>query len=110
MATEERGQAGYADTLGVRLLRGLAGAGLYVLTTAEAREIGATLGIGERYLSQLLPRLVEGGWLTRLRRGLYAQAGLLPGEASLPPFVVATRLVSPAAISHWSAMSHHGLT
>jgi predicted transcriptional regulator of viral defense system len=106
----ERERAGYADTLGVRLLRGLAEAGHYVFTTADAREVAAPLGIGERYLSQLLPHLVDGGWLTRLRRGLYAQAGLLPGEVSLSPFVVATRLVSPAAISHWSAMSHHGLT
>ncbi len=110
MATKEREQASYTDTLGVRLLRGLGERGRYVFTTAEAREVGAPLGIGERYLSQLLPSLVAGGWLTRLRRGLYAQAGLLPGEVSLPPFVVATRLVSPAAVSHWSAMSHHGLT
>jgi predicted transcriptional regulator of viral defense system len=53
---------------------------------------------------------VAGGWIRRLRDGLYAGTGTLLGDVDIHPFAIATHLVSPSAISHWSAMSHHGLT
>ena len=50
------------------------------------------------------------GWVQRLRRGLFAGTGSLPGEQHLHPFAVATKLIEPSAISHWSALQYHGLT
>ena len=102
--------AGYGETLGIRLLREMAGRGLFIFSTDEAKAAGGQLGIDEGYCPQLLAHLVAGGWLLRLRRGLYAGLGGLPGSVEVHPFAVATRLVSPAAISHWSALHHHGLT
>jgi len=59
---------------------------------------------------RLLSALVAGGCLPRLRRGLYGCTGDLAGTVSIHPYAVATSLVSPSAISHWSTLSHHGFT
>jgi len=40
-------------------------------------------------------RLVAAGWIERLRRGLYATSGALPGGLALHPFAVATALGHP---------------
>lgn len=101
---------GYGETLGVKLLRELAGRGSFIFTTEDAKAVAADLAIPETYLPQLLSKLATGGWLLRLRRGLYAGMGKLPGEVEVHPFAVATNLVAPSAISHWSALHHHGLT
>ncbi|MFH1709207.1 MAG: type IV toxin-antitoxin system AbiEi family antitoxin [Planctomycetota bacterium] len=45
-----------------------------------------------------------------MRRGLYAIAASVPGVSPVHEFEIAMALVSPAAISHWSALHHHGLT
>lgn len=103
-------RAGYADTAGLRLLRELGDAGRFLFTTDEARSAALPLGISEAYLRPLLARLVDGGWLVRLRRGLYAGTGGRLGQMHLHPFVIATHLVPDAVVSHWSAMQHHGLT
>jgi predicted transcriptional regulator of viral defense system len=101
---------GYGETLGVKLLRELTQRGSFIFTTEEAKAAAADLAIPATYLPQLLSKLAAGGWLLRLRRGLYAGMGRLPGEVEVHPFAVATNLVSPSAISHWSALHHHGLT
>ncbi|MCG3143162.1 MAG: hypothetical protein HONDAALG_00483 [Gammaproteobacteria bacterium] len=101
---------GYGETLGVKLLRELAERGSFIFSTEDAKAAAADLAIPETYLPQLLSKLATGGWLLRLRRGLYAGMGRLPGEVEVHPFAVATNLVSPSAISHWSALHHHGLT
>jgi predicted transcriptional regulator of viral defense system len=101
---------GYGETLGVKLLRELAGRGSFIFSTEDAKAAAADLDIPGTYLPQLLSKLAAGGWLLRLRRGLYAGMGRLPGEVEVHPFAVATNLVSPSAISHWSALHHHGLT
>lgn len=103
-------QPSYSDSLGVQLLREMASGGHFIFTTKEARVTAEPLGISEAYLRKLLHQLVAGGWLVRLRDGLYAGTGKLSGELDIHPFAIATHLVTPSAISHWSAMSHHGLT
>jgi predicted transcriptional regulator of viral defense system len=100
----------YGESLGIRLLRELFERGLFVFTIEDARAAAADLGIPASYLTQLLSKLAAGGWLLRLRRGLYAGTGRLPGEVEVHPFAIATSLVAPSAISHWSALHHHGLT
>ena len=100
----------YGQTLGVRLLRELTAEGLIVFSSADVRRVGTQLGISSDYLRVLISQLARGGWLTRLRRGMYAVTGALAGDLHIHPFAVATQIVQPSAISHWSAMHHHGLT
>ncbi len=100
----------YGNTKGLRLLQELANQGLFIFTVVDARATAVGLGISDNYLSQVLSHLSHAGWIIRLRRGLYAGTGSLPGGVQVHPFAVATRLVEPSAISHWSAMSYHGFT
>src|SRR5262245_22634243 len=101
---------GYGETLSVKLLRELTQRDSFIFTTEEAKTAATDLAIPETYLPQLLSKLATSEWLLRLRRGLYTRMGRLPGEVEVHPFAVATNLVSPSAISHWSALHHHGLT
>jgi predicted transcriptional regulator of viral defense system len=66
--------------------------------------------LGVKNLRMLLSQLVRGGWLQHLSRGLYTFSTATPATPQIPSFAIATALVKPSAISHWSAMSHHGLT
>lgn len=98
------------DPQGIRLLRSLVGEGRYIFDMAEAKEAARKLGISEAYLREALFRLAKTDWVKRLRKGLYATTGSISPEAQVHPFAIATRLVTPSAIGHWSALSHHGLT
>ena len=100
----------YGQALGIRLLRELTAEGLIVFSSVDVRRIGTRLGISSDYLRVLVSQLAYSGWITRLRRGMYAITGPLAGDLHIHPFVVATQIVQPSAISHWSAMHHHGLT
>ena len=68
------------------------------------------MGLSSGYFRQALHHLVRDGWIVRLQKGIYALSGAVPGTTALHEFEIAMALVAPAAISHWSAMSHHGLT
>lgn len=103
-------ETGYSDTLGLRLLRKLASEGRYIFEVKDARSAASPLGVSDTYLPVLLSRLEDGGWLARLRRGLYAIEGGVPEKVHVHPFAVATHLIPSTVISHWSAMSYHGLT
>lgn len=95
---------------GVRLVRRLASEGDRVFTTARARELAPDVDLSEGYFRQALHHLTKAGWLVRLRKGLYALSSSVPGTTAAHEFEVAMALVEPAAISHWSALHHHGLT
>jgi predicted transcriptional regulator of viral defense system len=56
-----------------------------------------------------LSALIRSGRLERIKRGTYALKTPPPGM-EIHPFDIATALIQPAAISHWSALSHHGFT
>ncbi len=84
--------------------------GLRVFAIDDAKRLAAKLGIGDHHLRQLLHQLSGGSWVRRLRRGLYVLTDPAGREQSPHPFVIATRLVQPSVISHWSALSHHELT
>jgi predicted transcriptional regulator of viral defense system len=103
-------EAGNRGTHGTRLLRALAEEGRQIFSTAEGREVALRIGVPEGYVGRLLTLMVRNGWLVRLRRGLYATSGVASGAVEVHPFAIATRLVSPSAISHWSALNYHGLT
>lgn len=83
--------------------------GLRVFALEQLRELLEGEGIPASGLPQQLHRMVGRNSLTRLRRGLYALPEVFLA-APLHEFEIATALVEPAALSHWTALSLHGLT
>jgi predicted transcriptional regulator of viral defense system len=106
---EARSPGKYGRSAGVDLAAALAFAGLLIFRTEDALRI-APPSIPRDQVPYLLKVLTDAGWLIRLRRGLYAGTGQLPGGVDIPPFVLATALVSPSAIGLWSALAYHDLT
>ena len=100
----------YGRTKGVKLVQALVEDGRFLFTTAEAHADGRLLGLSPGSVLVTLTALTKAGWIMRLRRGLYATTGSVPGGIELPAFAIATALVTPSAISHWSALNHHHLT
>lgn len=96
--------------VGVELVRLLAQSGDHIFTTARARELAPQVGLRDAYVGEALYHLRRNGWITSLRRGVYALSYTVPGVAPVHEYEVAMALVQPAAISHWSAFNHHGLT
>lgn len=97
-------------TSGIELVRKFSAEGRRVFTTDAAREVAPSVGISTGYFLQAMHHLVRSGWIVRLKKGLYALSGPVPGTTALHEFEIAMALVQPASVSHWSAMSHHGLT
>ena len=95
---------------GVELIRKLSAEGDRIFSTDRARELAPSVGLSEGYLRQALHHLVRSGWLVRVRKGLYVISSTVPGTSPVHEFEIAMALVSPAAVSHWSAMHYHGLT
>ena len=66
-----------------------------------------------KYVWQILARLRAKGWIERIRPGVYAVVPLSSGPNRTPQlheFLIAMKLVQPAAIAYLSALSHHGMT
>ena len=95
---------------GAELVRRLAGDGHRVFTSARARELAPAVGLSPGYVRQALHHVTRSGWAIRLRKGLYAISPTVAGVTPAHEFEIAMALVTPAAISHWSALHHHGLT
>jgi predicted transcriptional regulator of viral defense system len=99
----------YAQTQGVLLLQRIVTAVGPIFAIAEAQVQAEALGIGAARVPWLMSQLAAGGWIARLKRGVYAvQSPVLSAE--IHPFAIAAALAGPMAISHWSALAHHGLT
>lgn len=96
--------------VGIELVRLLASENNRIFTIDRARELAPRAGIKDSYLHESLYHLRRNDWITPIRRGLYALSSTVPRVASVQEFEIAMNLVSPAAISHWSAMNHHSLT
>ena len=96
--------------VGIELYRLLAEEGHRVFTTEKARELAPRVGLRESYLLECLHHLQRNRWIVPLRRGLYALSSSTPGVHDAHEFEIAMSIVNPAAVSHWSAMHHHGLT
>lgn len=98
------------SSTGTELVRKLSQEGEKIFTMKRAGELASSVGISLNYLPQALHHLARSGWIVRIKKGLYALSGAAPGVSPLHEFEVAMALVQPAAISHWSALSYHGLT
>lgn len=96
--------------VGIELVRLLASEGDRIFSTSRARELAPRVGLSDSYLIEALHHLRKNGWIVSLRRGLYAITPTVPGIAPAHEFEIAMALVSPSAISHWSAMHRHGMT
>ncbi|MFP4395021.1 MAG: type IV toxin-antitoxin system AbiEi family antitoxin [Anaerolineales bacterium] len=100
---------GYAQTQGMRLLNRTVEEVGPLFTIEEARDLAAEMDLTPQRVRALLSQLTQAGWIERLKRGAYAVTAPI-FSASLHPYAVAQALVSPLAISHWSALTHHGFT
>jgi len=96
--------------VGIELIRRIAVEGDRVFSTERARKLAPEVGLKEPYLLEALYHLHRNGWIVSLRRGLYALTTSIPGVTPAHEFEIAMALISPAAISHWSALHHYGLT
>lgn len=97
-------------TAGTELVRSLALEGRRIFTIKEAKEVAPAVGLSPGYLREALHHLYRTGWIMRIKKGVYALSGSVPGTTPLHEFEIAMALVHPAAISHWSALSYHGMT
>jgi predicted transcriptional regulator of viral defense system len=68
------------------------------------------MGLSPRHVITLLHRLTGGGWLTRIKKGLYAINDPVTRLPKPHPFAIGAAIVTPSALSHWSALQHWGLT
>lgn len=100
----------YGELAGVRLLGALEAAGLDPFTVAQATVEGAALGLSARHVTSLLHVLSASALVTRLKKGVYAVNDPVTRLPRAHPFAIGTALVTPSAISHWSALQHWGLT
>jgi predicted transcriptional regulator of viral defense system len=80
-----------------------------LFTVEQARSAASRLDLTPQRVNGLLSQLAQAGWIDRIKRGTYAARAPLH-STSIHPYAGAAALVSPLAISHWSALAHHGLT
>jgi predicted transcriptional regulator of viral defense system len=100
---------GYAQSQGLRLLEAAVRHFGPIFTLEQIEPLAAELQISSPQLRWLLSSLGRSGWIEKLNRGVYAaKSNLFTGEIS--PFAIAAALANPIAISHWSALAHHGFT
>ncbi len=100
----------YATPLGTRLLAALDSAGSDPFPTQRAAQAGTSLGLSAPHTITLLHELSAARWTTRLKKGVYAINDPITRLPRAHPFAIGTSLVTPSAISHWSALQHWGLT
>ena len=63
----------------------------------------------------LIHKLSEKNWILKLKQGVYIIAPLEAGKFgasnyTVHSFVIASHLVNPYYVSHWSALNYHGLS
>jgi len=101
--------ATYGQSQGIRLLEAAVQELGPLFTRQALRPLAERQGLSEGHLSQLLSRLNASGQIAILKRGVYVvRSPLYAGE--IHPFAIAAALLQPVAISHWSALAHHGFT
>lgn len=94
---------------GLKLLQAAAERYGPLFTLEEIQSIAQEQGRNRRQVANAVSALARAGWLEILKRGVYlVKSPLFAGE--IHPFAIAASLVSPSAVSHWSALAHHGFT
>lgn len=98
------------SNVGINILRILANHGLKIFTIDQAQKIASELRINPGYVAEALHHLLKGGWIERIKRGVYVFSDDSGFTDTPHEFEIAMALVSPCAISHWTAMHYHHLT
>ncbi len=91
-----------------RILSDLSYKGKGIFTLEDTKEY-------DKNPKSLLYNLSKKNWVLKIKKGLYMIAPLEAGELgarsyTVHSFVIASHLVDPYYISHWSALNYHGLT
>jgi predicted transcriptional regulator of viral defense system len=94
----------------MRLIAALEGAGSDPFTAFQAAREGAARGLSRGHILRLLHLLTTGGWITRVKKGVYAINDPVTKAPKAHPFAIGGALLAPSAVSHWSALQHWGLT
>jgi predicted transcriptional regulator of viral defense system len=92
------------------ILGALVDSGHAIFTSAEAHAAGTKRKLDPARTNILLSLMADAGLIRRLKRGLYAVTGRLPGSRAPHDFAIATAMFTPSAISHASALNFHGLS
>jgi len=100
----------YSGGQGLALLDGLDERGKLVFTAGDALDVGAARSLAARQVYPVLLRLEAAGWIRRIKRGLYAVTGKLPGSSAPHDYAIATALYTPSALSHRTALQLHELS
>lgn len=98
------------ESQGLRLLRQLLTHGKRMFNMQDAYIAASIENIPNNQIGKVLSNLAKHRRVLRLRRGLYVCIGILPEQTNPHPFAISAYLIQPSAISHWSALQHHGLT
>jgi len=91
-----------------RILSDLSYKGKGIFTLEDVKEYN-------KNTKSLLYNLSKKNWILKIKKGLYMIAPLEAGELgarsyTVHSFVIASHLVEPYYLSHWSALNYHGLT
>jgi predicted transcriptional regulator of viral defense system len=103
-------QENYAQNQGLLLINAIVENLGPIFTTDQAYALALEQALSKSRTRQVLSALAKSGWITRLKRGVYIIQTPAFAAENLNPFAIATALVQPLAISHWSALAHHGFT
>ena len=108
--SEKTDKTGYGQSGGLEILGELVDSGRPIFTSEEAQEAGKGRQLDPARTNLLLALMADSGLVRRLKRGLYAVTGKLPGSRAPHDFAIATAMFTPSAISHVSALNFHGLS
>ena len=99
----------YSNTQGVLLLEKAVNEFGPIFTIEQISSLPDHRRLMPQQIRKLVSKLARSGWIEILKRGTYAvKSPLYSGD--IPPFAIANALVQPMAISHWSALAHHGFS
>jgi predicted transcriptional regulator of viral defense system len=107
---ENAAKTGYGQSGGLEILGELVDSGRPIFTSEEAQEAGKDRHLDPARTNLILALMADSGLVRRLKRGLYAVTGKLPGSRAPHDFAIATAMFTPSAISHVSALNFYGLS
>jgi predicted transcriptional regulator of viral defense system len=99
----------YSNSQGIQLLVSAVNAYGPIFTLDQISSLPDNQRLTAQQIRKLISKLAQSGWIEILKRGTYAIKSPLY-SSDIPPFAIADALVHPMAISHWSALAHHGFT
>ena len=97
-------------TKSLQLARRLAEQGYHLFSLNDAQQVTEHADLEIKDMKGALASLKSQGWIHSIKRDLYILDSLFLGGKPVHEFEIATHLVTPSAISHYSAFHYHELT